>query len=157
MPAQPGDPQWLKDAYAEGRITENSVVPFMDGNGLIGNKRMGDIMLDAGLPPQNETDFEIEVVDYAQDLGWKVMAVRRNVCVQRADGTTHRCTPWLYDGEGWVDLVLVRNRVIHAELKSESGRASDKQVEWFDRLKKAGAEVYLWRPSDWPEIEKVLK
>jgi hypothetical protein len=148
MPAQPDDPQWLKDAYAEGRITEICTI--------LGTKRPDTIHVQRR-PNTYETDFEIEVVDYAQDLGWNVMAVRRNVCVQRADGTTHRCTPWLYDGEGWLDLTFVRDRLFVAELKSEKGRVRPEQEAWLERLKKAGVEAYLWRPTDWPEIEKVLK
>lgn len=149
MPAQPDDPQWLKDAYAEGRVMSERTIA------TLGDSEVEFVQVTT--TDQSETVFEGHVVEYARLRGWKVMAVRRNVCVQRADGTTHRCTPWLYDGEGWVDLVLVRDRVVHAELKSESGRVMPEQKVWHDRLKKAGAEVYLWRPRDWPEIEKVLK
>lgn len=52
---------------------------------------------------------------------------------------------------GFPDLVLVRPpRLIFVELKTETGKASDAQTLWLDRL--AGCddacEVYLWRPSD---------
>ena len=30
------------------------------------------------------------------------------------------------------------------------------QQAWLDELKAARQEAYLWRPSDWPEIERVL-
>jgi hypothetical protein len=59
---------------------------------------------------------------------------------------------------GYPDLTLVRRgRLIFAELKSESGKVSDKQQAWIDDLRAAGAECHIWRPSDMDEIEKVLK
>ena len=51
---------------------------------------------------------------------------------------------------GFPDLVLVRGqRVVFAELKSAKGRVRPAQRVWLDRLEAAGAETYLWRPSDW--------
>jgi hypothetical protein len=52
---------------------------------------------------------------------------------------------------GFPDLVLVRDRVIYAELKSEKGRLRPEQITWLERLDKAGATAYVWRPSDWPD------
>jgi hypothetical protein len=152
MPARPNDPQWLKDAYADGRITERVIRDT--------NSRVIGVGIDLGigdLIEESETDFEKRLVGCAQSLGWVVMAVRRNVSIQRADGSVHHATPWLYDGEGWLDLTFVRERVFFAELKSEKGRIRPAQQVWLDRLKAAGQECYLWRPSDWPQIEKVLK
>jgi hypothetical protein len=66
---------------------------------------------------------------------------------------------------GFPDRVLVRERVIFAELKRElTGKASvdrdrqptEHQREWLDALAAAGAEVYLWRPGDLDEIAKIL-
>lgn len=57
---------------------------------------------------------------------------------------------------GFPDRVLVRDRVIFAELKREQGKPTDTQREWLDALASAGAEVYLWRPSDLDEIAKIL-
>ncbi len=52
---------------------------------------------------------------------------------------------------GFPDLVLVRDRVIFAELKSAKGRLRPEQVTWLERLDKAGATAYVWRPADWPD------
>lgn len=66
---------------------------------------------------------------------------------------------------GFPDRVLVRERIIYAELKRElTGKKSEdanrqpspSQREWLDGLASAGAEVYLWRPSDLEEIGLVL-
>jgi hypothetical protein len=58
---------------------------------------------------------------------------------------------------GFPDLVLVRDRVIFAELKSERGDLVGTQYEWLMRLVHAGMEAYVWRPSDWPEVERILR
>lgn len=60
---------------------------------------------------------------------------------------------------GFPDRVLVRDRVIFAESKREKKVATpitDDQRDWLDGLAKAGAEVYLWRPSDLDEISMIL-
>jgi hypothetical protein len=57
---------------------------------------------------------------------------------------------------GFPDLCLVRDRVVFAELKGERTRVTREQERWLDALDAAGAEVYLWRPADWAEIERVL-
>jgi hypothetical protein len=58
---------------------------------------------------------------------------------------------------GFPDLVLVRDRVIYAELKATSGRLTQWQKQWAERLRNAGAEVYCWHPSNYPEVERTLK
>jgi hypothetical protein len=66
---------------------------------------------------------------------------------------------------GFPDRVLVRERIIFVELKRElTGKASvdrdrqptEHQREWLDGLASAGAEVYLWRPSDLDGIGYLL-
>lgn len=60
------------------------------------------------------------------------------------------------DGAGWPDLALCRERLIFAELKTERGKLTEQQTYWIERLRAAGQTVFVWRPSDWPEIEKEL-
>lgn len=60
---------------------------------------------------------------------------------------------------GFPDLVLVNRRlgrVLWAEIKSEHGRLRWQQQGWIDDLRACGQEAYVWRPSDWPEILRVL-
>lgn len=68
--------------------------------------------------------------------------------------------PWnsMHSVKGWPDLVLCRPpRLIFAELKRESGgKVSAEQQGWLDLLRECGAETYVWKPSDWPTVEKVL-
>lgn len=59
---------------------------------------------------------------------------------------------------GWPDLVIAGpGGVVFAELKREGKKPTDDQQRWLDALRDAGAEVYLWHPSDWPEITRVLQ
>ena len=64
---------------------------------------------------------------------------------------------------GFPDLVLFRERVIFAELKSRSpntgraGHLAPKQTEMAHYCFKAGAEYYSWLfPDDWDALEAVL-
>ena len=57
---------------------------------------------------------------------------------------------------GFPDRVLVRERVIFAELKREKTGPTPNQIEWLDGLAIAGAEVYVWRPRDLEEIGLIL-
>jgi hypothetical protein len=61
--------------------------------------------------------------------------------------------------KGFPDLVMVRERVVYAELKSDKGRMTHDQMEWSRRLIDAGQEWYLWRPAEWLDgsIERTLR
>lgn len=59
---------------------------------------------------------------------------------------------------GFPDLVIVgKAGIIFAELKTTRGKVTIYQQAWWDDLTKAGAEAYIWRPEDWPQIQDVLK
>ena len=68
--------------------------------------------------------------------------------------------PWYskHSPRGFPDCVLVKNeRLIFAELKREDGKVAFTQAMWLDILQSTGkCETYVWRPSDWEEIVKVL-
>lgn len=58
---------------------------------------------------------------------------------------------------GYPDLTAVRGaRLLYAELKRETGRTTPDQDGWLADLQAAGAECYVWRPSDAPALQAVL-
>lgn len=99
---------------------------------------------------QSESDFCKQVIQLARLYGWKVAHFRPAM-------TKHGWrTPVQGDGKGFPDCILVRNKVIVAELKSEKGKPSAEQVEWLDRFRAAGCEAYLWKPEDWDDLVAIL-
>ena len=93
--------------------------------------------------PITEKAFESQVKDLARLFGWKYYHTWRS----------------FHSPVGFPDCVMIRlSRIIFAELKSEKGKVMPKQQEWLDALEATGkVEVYLWRPSDFDEIVKVLE
>lgn len=91
----------------------------------------------------NEKSFQAAVLDRAREYGW----------------TAYHTFFSDRSRAGWPDLVLWRERIIFAELKSMKGNLRVGQQETLDELAKAGGECYLWRPCCWnsDEIEQVLK
>lgn len=97
------------------------------------------------MPPRedaSEEDFQRRVKRLAERRGW--------LCYHTHDSRRSQA--------GFPDLVTVRGpRVVYAELKSATGRLRKEQAVWLAALLRAGAEAYVWRPSDWAEVEEVLK
>lgn len=98
-----------------------------------------------------EADWQRQVIDLAHLCGWRVAHFRP---ARTAHGWA---TPVTADGAGFPDLVLIRDRVIFAELKSDRGRLSDVQRRWIAGLTDAGAEVHVWRPADFDTVHQHLK
>jgi hypothetical protein len=103
----------------------------------------------------NEAELTKEVIRIAHDYGWLVCRFHR-LPVPRAGRTEWR-TAVGADGKGFPDLTLVRERIVYAELKMKGRYAKPEQRTWIAQLKRAGAEVYVWRDDDLPELERVLK
>lgn len=108
------------------------------------------------LPRITEAEFLDQVIKFAKLHGWRVTHFR-TVRVQRKDGTVYYQTPVQADGAGFVDLLLARERVVYAEVKTDKGRLESKQRDWMEILKETGQEVYVWRPRDWTDIQKCLQ
>lgn len=87
-----------------------------------------------------ERDWQRTVVATARQLGWMTYHTHDS---RRSD-------------PGFPDLVMVRERVVFAELKTLTGKVSEEQLAWLGKLEAAGVEVYLWRPSDEREVLAVL-
>jgi hypothetical protein len=59
---------------------------------------------------------------------------------------------------GWPDYVLMKPpRIIYAELKTEKGKLTRAQENMLLMLNQCKQTAYLWRPSDWNDIEEVLR
>ena len=58
---------------------------------------------------------------------------------------------------GFPDLVLVREKVMFRELKTDKGRVSPAQKAWGVKLADAGSDFAVWRPSMLDEIYKELR
>lgn len=98
-----------------------------------------------------EREFQLQVMDLARILGWHHLAHFRPA--RTAHGWR---TPMMGD-VGFPDLVLVRDRVVFAELKSDTGKLGLGQAEWLEAIREAGGEAYLWRPADLDgEVMRVL-
>ena len=121
-------------------------------------------------PKLREIDFQRQLVGtkppgLAVILGWEHVHFRpaRTKHGWRTAGTGSMAA-------GWPDLVLVRprdRRLIFAELKADGAKPTPEQERVLEVLESlafpilaeqvAQIEVYLWRPSDWPIIEQVLR
>jgi VRR-NUC domain len=88
----------------------------------------------------SEQEWQTQVVRLARLLGWR-----------HFHPFNSRRSP-----SGFPDLCLVRDRVVFAELKTERGKPSAEQAHWIEALEAAGAEVYVWRPSDLEQVGRVL-
>jgi hypothetical protein len=89
----------------------------------------------------SEESWQEQIITYAQLNGWLVYHTRDS---RRS-------------AAGYPDLTLVREHVIFAELKREKGTVSPDQRVWLSKLAAAGAETYVWRPSDWDQVAEILK
>lgn len=90
---------------------------------------------------EREAAWQATVVDLARDRGW-----------------------WAYhthdsrrSAAGFPDLVLVRERVVFAELKRRGEKLRPSQVMVLGLLRSAGAEAYAWWPDDEAAAVEVLE
>ncbi len=88
----------------------------------------------------SEKEFMAEVTKLAKQNGWKVYHTYNS---RKSEA-------------GFPDLVLLRDRIVVAELKTSDGRLTAAQENWLQAFSDAGVERYVWRPDYWPEIVRVL-
>lgn len=114
-----------------------------------------------------ESPFQNKVMSWAELNGWLAYHPPENLLAVARSGRTYRQNV----KRGFFDLTLVHPelaRLVFAELKSETGRVRPDQVTWAEAVGRVRSrhvaetgrspiEVYLWRPSDWPQIEEVLR
>lgn len=94
------------------------------------------------------------MLDYARLMGWRCYFTWNSK----------------HSPAGYPDLTMVRPpRLVFAELKSEHGRVTAEQAAWLQDLCQIAnvsvmhgdppvhdVQVFIWRPSDWAEIEREL-
>jgi hypothetical protein len=87
-----------------------------------------------------EREWQRQITDLATMLGWSWYHTHDS-----------RRSP-----AGFPDLVLWRERVVYVELKAQRGRLRPEQRVTITAFRQAGAEVYVWRPSDFDTARRVL-
>lgn len=103
------------------------------------------------VPSISETQFQKQVIQFAQLHGWRV-AHFRPARVRRNGKDVYRTA--IEGDTGYVDLTLARDGVVvHAELKSDTGTLSVDQIAWQVAI---GKTACVWRPRDQDRIEAYL-
>lgn len=109
-------------------------------------------MRKTALPRITEAEFLRQVLQYARLHSWMSAHFR--------PGMTRKgrwVTAVSGDGVGFPDLLLVKPpKLIVAELKVGKNQVTTEQRAWLYAFREAGILAFVWRPSDWPEIERVL-
>lgn len=92
--------------------------------------------------PETETMFEASIMALARLMGWAVYH-------------THNSR---HSSKGFPDLCLAKpGKTIYAEVKNATRKVTPEQWDWLWVLQHNGlVECYVWRPHDFPEIERVL-
>jgi hypothetical protein len=104
-----------------------------------------------------ERDWQRTVLDTARTRGWRCAHFR---AARTSKGWR---TPVQADGQGFVDLVLVRgDRIEFVELKTETGRLTEAQAGWLAAVAlvaetNPGVAARVWRPSGWDLVVEVLR
>jgi len=89
-----------------------------------------------------EKEFQLHVEQMAKIGGWQFYHTWNSI----------------HSAPGFPDNVMAKPpRLVFMELKTELGKVTAAQQRWLDILASIpGVEVYLFRPSEWEEIKKVL-
>lgn len=107
-----------------------------------------------------EAELQHAVIQLAHVHGWMVAHFR-----PMQDYKGHWRTPVSADGKGFPDLVLVsQTTVMFIELKTDKGKLTLEQHDWYDQLYAATKDQTavmssIWRPRDWNDgtIERLLR
>lgn len=124
-------------------------IPFLWGLGLepaprlkVGGPRWQQLTsTEKLLLSMSEDDWAAFVLEYADVRGWTYW---------------HDRDSRLNDA-GFPDYMFTRDRLVWAELKNETYKASDAQLAFAGRLRRAGQEVHLWRPRHRQLVLEVLR
>lgn len=118
----------------------------------------------ASLLKQSETSWRNQVVELATLSGWMVYFLEYPTRLVR----NIRLPNMNRQGKGFPDLTLLRPpRLVYVELKRDRGpqgggehdhvNPTEEQLRWLAAFGGVpGIEPYVWRPSDWDEVVRVL-
>jgi hypothetical protein len=95
-------------------------------------------------------DLQKAVVDYAHLKHW---TVAHFPAVETTRGWR---TAIAGDARGFPDLLLVRERIVVIEIKGDGDTVKPEQEEWQRKFRAAGAEAYVVRPKDWPDVVREI-
>jgi len=111
----------------------------------------------SALPRQSEASFMAQVVAYAESRRWHAWHDRATNAPRRCpDCGSYRRLP--RNDAGFPDLVLIRRpRLVVVECKRDGEYPSDAQRGWLDAFAACEIETYLWRPSDWADVVRILR
>lgn len=115
----------------------------------------GDTSPFLDLSGESEKEFQKRLIDFARSRSWGPIAHFRPARVLRRGKNTYE-TPIGEDGKGFVDLVMLRERLVVIEAKVKKNKRSPEQLAWAEALQRAGVEYYCFYPRDFKEIERVL-
>ncbi len=104
-------------------------------------------------PPLKGRELQKGIIELARRLGWRV-AHTPPIPTERGWRTAVAA-----DGKGFPDLLMVRDRVIVAEVKGDTDRMKKEQHEWLSAFRLAGIAAHVWTPESWRsgEIERILQ
>jgi len=102
--------------------------------------------------PLKGRELQKAIIEMARQLGWKV-AHTPPIATERGWRTAVAA-----DGKGFPDLVLVRDRLIVAEVKGDTDRLRPEQRDWLTAFRMAGISAHVWTPDSWRtgEVERIL-
>lgn len=102
-----------------------------------------------------EAEWQGQVVQLAETLGYRVLHVRRSIGKGQRWSTTTSIV-------GWPDLLCIpihhpERGLVAIELKSEKGVVTDEQAQVLDELRRSGVRTMVARPSDLDAVVALLR
>lgn len=111
-------------------------------------------------PFTKEKEFLRWVVNEAEERGWKVAHIGASVnIVQRAESDPRGPGKIVIPDKGtagFPDLVMVRERLLCAELKLTPNKPTGNQINWLEALNEAGIETHVWTDRQLELIQRTL-
>jgi hypothetical protein len=103
-------------------------------------------------PPDDVNHQELDNLfeSVAHGFGWRTAHFRPAMT-----GKGYR-TAVSGDGKGFLDWLVLRERLVVVELKTKGDKLRPDQKLWEEAWKRTGAEVHVFWPKDWDKLVRVL-